>query len=39
METAAVCYELAKVDVSAATFILVHNGIGMSIIDYLGDEE
>ena len=39
METAAICYELAKIDVSAATFILVHNGIGMSIIDYLGDEE
>lgn len=38
-EAGAVCYELAKVDGSIATFLLVHNGIGMAVIDALGDEE
>ena len=32
-------YELAKVDGSISTFFLVHNAIGMAVIDALGDEE
>ena len=38
-EAGAVTYELARVDGSISTFVLVHNGIGMSVIDALGDEE
>jgi len=38
-ESGAVSYELAKVDASISTFVLVHNGIGMAVIDALGDEE
>ena len=39
LEAGACCYEIAKRDGSAATFLLVHNGIGMAVIDALGDEE
>lgn len=35
----AICYEMAKIDGSVATFFLVHNAIGMSVIDALGDQE
>lgn len=38
-EAGAICYEMAKVDGSLATFVLVHNAIGMAVIDGLGDEE
>jgi alkylation response protein AidB-like acyl-CoA dehydrogenase len=34
-----VCYELARVDASAATFIGVHSSLGTSVIDVLGSEE
>jgi len=39
MESGAIAYELAKVDGSISTFFLVHNAIGMAVIDALGDEE
>lgn len=39
LEAGAVIYEIAKRDGSAATFLLVHNAIGMAVIDALGDEE
>jgi len=39
LEAGAMCYELAKRDGSVATFLLVHNGIGMAVIDALGDDE
>jgi len=39
LEAGAICYEIAKRDGSAATFLLVHNAIGMAVIDALGDEE
>lgn len=39
LEAGACCYEIAKRDGSVATFLLVHNGIGMAVIDALGDEE
>lgn len=39
MDVAAICYELAKVDCSIGTFVIVHNSIGMAVIDYLGSEE
>jgi len=39
LEAGAVIYEMAKRDASAATFFLVHNAIGMAVIDALGDEE
>ena len=32
-------YELAKRDGSVASFFAVHNAIGMSVIDALGDEQ
>ena len=39
LEAGAVCYEIAKRDGSVATFLLVHNAIGMAVIDALGDDE
>jgi len=39
LEAGALCYELAKRDVSVASFMAVHNCIGMSVIEALGDEE
>lgn len=39
LEAGAVIYEMAKRDGSAATFLLVHNAIGMAVIDALGDDE
>jgi len=30
---------MAKLDGSVSTFLLVHNAIGMAVIDALGDEE
>ena len=32
-------YEISKLDGSVATFLAVHNFIGMAVIDALGDEE
>ena len=39
LEAGAICYEIAKCDGSVATFLLVHNAIGMAVIDALGDDE
>lgn len=39
LESGAMIYEIAKRDVSASTFFLVHNAIGMMVIAELGDEE
>jgi alkylation response protein AidB-like acyl-CoA dehydrogenase len=39
MDVAAVCYEIAKFDASIGTFLIVHNSIGMAVIDMLGSEE
>ena len=39
LESAAQVYEIAKRDVSASTFFLVHNAIGMMVIYELGDDE
>ena len=39
LEAGAMIYEFAKRDASVATFFLVHNAIGMAVIDALGDEE
>jgi acyl-CoA oxidase len=39
IEAGSICYELAKVDTSVSTFVLVHNGLGMAVIAALGDEE
>jgi len=39
IESGALCYELAKRDASVASFIVVHNLIGMSVVDLLGNEE
>jgi len=38
-ESGSIIYELAKRDGSIATFFLVHNSIGMAVVDVLGDEE
>ena len=37
LEAGACIYEMAKRDGSVATFFLVHNSIGMAVIDGLGD--
>lgn len=39
LESGSIIYELAKRDGSVATFFLVHNSIGMAVVDVLGDEE
>ena len=35
----AVAFEMGKIDASLATFIAVHNSIGMQVIDMLGNED
>jgi len=35
----AVAFEMGKIDASVATFLAVHNSIGMQVIDMLGDDE
>lgn len=39
MDAAAACYEIAKIDASIGTFLIVHNSIGMAVVDMLGSEE
>ena len=39
LESGCLNYEIAKRDGSVATFFLVHNAIGMAVVDALGDEE
>ena len=39
LESGANIFEMAKRDGSVATFFLVHNSIGMAVIDALGDQE
>jgi acyl-CoA oxidase len=39
LESGAIIFEMAKVDLSLATFLIVHNSIGMSVIDKLGSNE
>lgn len=39
LEAGSIIYELAKRDASIATFFLVHNSIGMAVVDVLGSEE
>lgn len=39
LEAGAICYEMAKLDGSIATFFLVHNAIGMMVVEALGDDE
>ena len=39
IDTSAVIYEIGKVDTSIGTFIMVHNAIGMNVINMLGSEE
>ena len=38
-ESGAIYFEMAKIDASITTFLMVHNAIGMQVIDLLGDEE
>jgi acyl-CoA oxidase len=39
LEAGAIYYELAKVDASVGTFVLVHNAIGNNVVAALGDEQ
>ena len=39
MEAGSITYELAKLDGSVAMAFLVHNCLGMAVVDALGDEE
>ena len=38
-EAGSIIFELGKRDASIATFFLVHNAIGMAVVDVLGDDE
>ena len=35
----AIAFEMGKIDASLATFLAVHNSIGMQVIDMLGSDE
>lgn len=39
VEMGAVIYEIAKRDCGIASFMIVHNGIGMAVINSLGNDE
>lgn len=39
LEIGAMCYELARVDASVGTFVLVHNSLGLTVVDLLGSQE
>jgi len=39
IEGGAMIYEMAKIDSSVSAFYLVHNAIGVGVIDLLGSEE
>lgn len=39
LEAGSIIMELGKRDASIATFFLVHNSIGMAVVDVLGDDE
>ena len=39
VEMGAVVFEIAKRDAGLASFMLVHNAIGMAVVDSLGDDE
>lgn len=39
VDTGALYYELARWDASVATFTIVHNSLGMSVIEKVGSEE
>ena len=39
LEMGSVIFEIAKRDAGLASFMLVHNAIGMAVVDSLGDEE
>lgn len=39
VESGALMLEMCKRDASVATFFLVHNAIGMAVVERLGDEE
>ncbi|CDW83571.1 acyl-dehydrogenase [Stylonychia lemnae] len=38
IDTWAIVYEMAKIDLSVSTFLMVHNSIGMQVVNYLGNE-
>jgi len=37
VKNGAIVFELAKVDMSVTTFFMVHNCIGMSVVEFLGN--
>ena len=39
LEMCIICFEIAKRDVSVASGYLIHHGIGIDVIDKLGNEE
>ena len=39
LESAAPTFEMARRDGSVSTFFLVHNSIGMAVVNALGDDE
>jgi len=39
LESGAITYEIAKKDACVATFFIVHNALGTSVINALGDDE
>lgn len=39
VDTGAVYYEFARWDASIATFMIVHNSLGLSVVERTGNEE
>lgn len=39
IEAGAMLFEISKIDLSVASFVVVHNSIGMSVIDLVGSDE
>jgi len=39
LEAGSISFQMARYDMSATTFLNVHNGIGMAVIAELGDDE
>ena len=39
LEVGSIAFQFARYDASISTFVLVHNSIGSSVVDALGDDE
>ena len=39
VEAGAITFEISKYDASISTFFMVHNGLGMGVVEMFGDDE